>query len=155
MAEDLHEVLDLAMGQLFRLRGVLDPGEVAEGLGMSLSETMALRRLRRGPTSQQALGSYLGLEKSTVSRLVDAMVRKGWVDKATDAANRRHRLLQLTATGQDAAATVGAAVQRRHRGMLAALTGEERRALSVALPALVRVLSEQVNVDEADDGQPR
>ena len=139
----LPGMLEQAMDGLFRLRGVLDPSQVAAGLGMSVSEALALRHLTAGECTQQALGDHLGLEKSTVSRLVDAMVTRGWVQKEHKAGDRRHRTLRLTAAGAEAAASVSRAMRHRHRQMLAALTAEEHGALAVALPALVRVLSGQ------------
>lgn len=141
MTDPLHEALDLAMSQLFQLPGVLDPYQVASGLGMSVSEAMALRYLASGPCSQQVLGSRLGLEKSTVSRLVDAMVGKGWVGSERDPSNRRYRIVELTETGSEAAVGVTEAMRQRHFRMLATFTAEERRALAVALPALVRAWS--------------
>jgi DNA-binding MarR family transcriptional regulator len=138
--EDLPELLELAMGQLFQLRGVLDPSQVASGLGMSVSEAMALRYLALSPSTQQSLGAHLGLEKSTVSRLVDAMATKGWVSKERDPANRRYRSVELTEAGHEAAANVAAAMRDRHVHMLASFTPEERHALTVALPALMRSL---------------
>jgi len=121
---------------------VLDPAQAAAGLGVSVSEAMALRHLTHGACTQQELGSYLGLEKSTVSRLVDALVDKGWVEKERDPGNRRYRTVGLTAAGAEAAARVSKAVRQRHARMLASLTGEERRALAVALPALLRALAD-------------
>jgi DNA-binding MarR family transcriptional regulator len=137
---ELLELLELAMSRLFLLRGVLDPSQVASDLGMSVSEAMGLRYLALGPSTQQALGSHLGLEKSTVSRLVDAMAAKGWVSKERDARNRRYRSVELTNAGRRAAASVAAAMRDRHMHMLASFSTEERHALTVALPALVRSL---------------
>ncbi len=135
-------MLDLAMDRLFRLRGVLDPSQIAADLGMSVSEALALRHLIAGPCTQQELGNSLGLEKSTVSRLVDAMVRKGWLRKGPMPGNRRHRTIGLTTAGVNAAAIVSQAMHHRHERMLSALTTEEHRALAIALPALVRALLE-------------
>jgi DNA-binding MarR family transcriptional regulator len=142
-------MLELAMDGLFRLRGVLDPSQIAAGLGMSVSEALALRYLSAGQCTQQVLGSYLSLEKSTVSRLVDAMVSKGWMQKEQMAGNRRYRTLVLTAEGAEAATSVSKAMRHRHQQMLTSLTAKEHQALAVALPALLRALS------EADHGQPR
>lgn len=146
MGEELEDVLDpaaldQAMAQLFRLRGMLDPSPATSGLGVSVSEAMALARLAEGPTSQQRLAIHLALEKSTVSRLVDAMVAKGWVSKAKDPDNRRFQIVKLTPAGSAEAAAVTDAIRRRRARILSALTPEERRAVAVALPALVRAIA--------------
>jgi DNA-binding MarR family transcriptional regulator len=139
----LPAMLELAMDGLFRLRGVLDPTQIAAGLGMSVSEALALRYLTAGQCTQHVLGNYLGLEKSTVSRLVDAMVSKGWLQKEHMAGNRRYRTLVLTAAGAEAAISVSKAMRHRHQQMLTSLTAEEHQALAIALPALMRALSKQ------------
>lgn len=135
--------LDEAMDGLFRLRGVLDPTQVATGLGMSVSEALALRALAGGERSQQEMAAGLGLEKSTVSRLVDAMVAKGWVSRTAPADDRRLRSVRLTRAGTAAAHAVTEAMQRRHHNVLTALTPDERKALAVGLPALVRALAQE------------
>jgi DNA-binding MarR family transcriptional regulator len=135
--------LELAMGRLLRLRGVLDPSQTSPSLGVSVSESLALGLLAAGPTTQQDLGTNLGLEKSTVSRLVDGMVSKGWVDKVRDPRNRRYQIVTLTPAGRQAAAQTLEAMRQQHARWLGALTPEERQALTIGLGALVRVMSEE------------
>jgi DNA-binding MarR family transcriptional regulator len=148
--DDGHDILGHAMGWIFRLRGVLDPAHAVPGLGASMSEAMALGQLATGGLTQQELGSRLGLEKSTVSRLVDAMTTKGWVDKEPDPANRRYRTVRLTAAGRRAATEVATAIRHRHARILAALTTEERAAVTVAVHALMRAMAEEFRVEGLD-----
>jgi len=143
LADEQHDVLELAMGRLLRLRGVLDPSQTSPSLGVSVSESLALGRLAAGATTQQELGGHLGLEKSTISRLVDGMVNKGWVERKRDPRDRRYQKVALTPDGQRAAAQTMEAMRKQHERWLAALTLEERHALTVGLSALVRVMSEQ------------
>lgn len=150
MLADHFEALDAAMFRFLGMRGVLDPSQAVPGFGASMSEAMTLRHLAERPLTQQQLGNRLGLEKSTVSRLVDAMVRKEWVEKARDPDNRRYQRVRLTAAGKRAAARIGEAVQRRHAGWFASLTAEERDALAVGLGALVRVMTEEADADGTD-----
>lgn len=144
---DPHDALELAMGRLFRLRGVLDSSQAVPGLGVSASESMALGHLMTGETTQQELGSHLGLEKSTVSRLVDGMVHKGWVEKGRDPDNRRYQKLVLTPTGRAAAERITRAMRERHDRWIASLSPQERQALAVGLTALVRAMSEEFGLD--------
>ena len=135
-----HDVLEMAMDGLFRRRAALGPARAVPGLGASLSESLALGFLAAGPSGQHELGAYLGLEKSTVSRLVAAMARKGWVERARDPDNRRFQTVLLTGAGREAAALIAEGVRQRRRRWFAALSPEERAALAVGLPALVRVM---------------
>jgi DNA-binding MarR family transcriptional regulator len=144
---DHFEILDAAMLRFLGMRGVLDPSQAVPGFGASMSEAMTLRHLAEGPLTQQELGSRLALEKSTVSRLVDAMARKEWVEKARDPDNRRYQRVRLTPTGERAAARIGEAVRQRHNRWFKALTAKERDALAVGLGALVRVMAEEADAD--------
>jgi DNA-binding MarR family transcriptional regulator len=139
--DDAHDVLDLTMAWLFRLRGVLDPAQAVPGLGASMSEALALGQLTSGELSQQDLADRLGLEKSTVSRLMEGMAAKGWVERDRDPANRRYRRVGLTPDGRTAARRVADAIRERHQRVLASLTPDERAAVAVALPALARAMA--------------
>jgi DNA-binding MarR family transcriptional regulator len=149
VAPDPYEVLDAAMMRFLGMRGVLDPAQAVPDFGASMSEVMALRHLTDGPLTQQQLGDRLGLEKSTVSRLVDAMVRKEWVDKARDPSNRRYQRVRLTPAGRRAATRIGKTVQGRHQRWFDALTADEREALAIGLGALVRVMGDDSREDPA------
>lgn len=142
-----HEVLEMAMDGLFRQRGVLDPSRVVPGLGASLSEALALGYLAAGPCVQHELGAYLGLEKSTVSRLVAGMTGKGWVERARDPDNRRFQKVVLTGPGRRAATQIAEAMRQRHERWLAALSPQEQQALAVGLPALLRVMREDLDAE--------
>jgi DNA-binding MarR family transcriptional regulator len=135
------------MDGLFRRRGVLDPSRAVPGLGASVSETLALGYLAAGQATQHELGAHLGLEKSTVSRLVVGMVEKGWVERDRDPGNRRFQKVVLTEQGRLAATQIAEAMRQRHARWLAALSPAEREALAVGLPALVRAMTAELGPD--------
>lgn len=140
MDASLNDALDDALAALFSRRGVLDPSGVAAGLGMSVSEALALRHLRSQSLSQGELASHLGLQKSTVSRLVDGLVAKGWVSRARPEDNGRVREISISPEGTAVVDEVALSMRTQHSSMLNQLTEAERNALRVALPALARVL---------------
>ena len=109
---------------------------------LSASETRALIELvaARG-IAQGQLGTLLGLEKSTVSRLAAGLERKGWVRRGRDEANQRYIRLYLTPEGSRVAARVWSAWQSRQARILAALTAEERAGLASGLRGLIRGLA--------------
>ena len=90
--------------------------------------------------SQQELGQLLGLEKSTVSRLVVGLQHRGWVGRERDASNRRFYQLQLTPEGRTVADCIGQDLRARHEQLLGALTPDEREALTFGLAGLARAL---------------
>jgi DNA-binding MarR family transcriptional regulator len=109
---------------------------------LSASEARALIELvaARG-IAQGQLGTLLGLEKSTVSRLAAGLERKGWVRRGRDEANQRYIRLCLTPEGSQVAARVWNAWQTRQARILAALTAEERAGLAAGLRGLIRGLA--------------
>jgi DNA-binding MarR family transcriptional regulator len=128
------------MQRLVRLGGLLEPHNHA-GLHLSLSEVMALGELADvDALSQQELADLLGLEKSTVSRLAAALEGRGWIARERDPDNRRYYQLRLTEAGRAAAARVGHDLRTHHAQLLAALTPDELKALSIGLSGLARAL---------------
>jgi DNA-binding MarR family transcriptional regulator len=109
---------------------------------LSASEARALIELvaARG-IAQGQLGTLLGLEKSTVSRLAAGLERKGWVRRGRDEANQRYVRLYLTPEGSQVAARVWSAWQTRQARILAELTAEERAGLASGLRGLIRGLA--------------
>jgi DNA-binding MarR family transcriptional regulator len=65
-----------------------------------------LLALREGPASLRDLPAALGTSKQAASKLVDAMVAAGYVDRATDPADARSKRVQLSARGRDLLAAV-------------------------------------------------
>lgn len=109
---------------------------------LSTSEARALIELvaARG-ISQGQLGTLLGLEKSTVSRLAAGLERKGWIERGRDEANQRYIRLYLTPEGSRVAATVWQAWQSRQARILSGLSGREREGLASGLRGLIRELA--------------
>jgi DNA-binding MarR family transcriptional regulator len=119
------------------------PGDAASGgPPVSASEARALIELvaARG-IAQGELGSLLGLEKSTVSRLAAGLERKGWIRRGRDEGNQRYVRLYLTQEGGVIAARVWQAWQSRQARILGSLSAEERAGLSAGLRGLVRGLA--------------
>lgn len=126
--------------QLVRLSRILEPHSGA-GTHASLSEVMALGELADvEEMSQHELARLLGLEKSTVSRLVAGLVDRGWVSRERNPDNRRLYRLQLTHDGQAAARQIGKELQARHTELLNGLTQAERHGLTIGLTGIARVL---------------
>jgi DNA-binding MarR family transcriptional regulator len=139
--DELRQLLE----QLVRMGNLLEPGATARhdhaGIQVSTSEVFALGRLAEaGAQSQQELGAHLGLEKSTVSRLVAGMAERGWLSRERQPDNRRLYRVALTDLGRDVARRVGADLREHHARLLGGLTAAEREGLAVGLSGLVRVL---------------
>jgi DNA-binding MarR family transcriptional regulator len=136
-----HDWLQALLPQLIRDAGLLRPEGPLPHQPLSLSEGLALEGLRRGAAvSQRDLADRLGLEKSTVSRLIAGLERRGLVTRERDPRNRRFYRLQLTDAGRSAAERLATSWRERHTQLLGAMTASEREALAIGLAALVRAL---------------
>jgi DNA-binding MarR family transcriptional regulator len=137
-SERLHELFM----DLVRVAGLLQPDQELPGFSVSLSQAYAIHELDSGdaPLSQRELADRLLLEKSTVSRMVADLERKGLVERARDPDNRRTYRLRLTDDGRAVHARIAAGYGAKHHEWTAAMTAAERKALLVGLPALIRVV---------------
>ena len=140
------DILRRLLQHLVRAGGLLEPAWQQPhdhgGFRVSVSEVFALGTLsEEGPLAQQELADRLGLEKSTVSRLVAGLAERGWVVRERDADDRRFYRLTLTAAGRDAARRVGGDLRAHHDRLLSQLSAEERRALGLGLSGLIRVMN--------------
>jgi DNA-binding MarR family transcriptional regulator len=132
--DELRRVLQ----RLIRLGGLFEPHDHA-GAHRSLSEMMALGELAEDDSmSQRELAQRLGLEKSTVSRLVAGLERRGWVERDRNPSNRRFYQLRLTRAGREITDRIGRDLRAHHALLLAELTPDEVAALTVGLSALAR-----------------
>src|SRR6266487_3157126 len=128
-------------GEFLQALGLHRPDQVPTGFDLSLSEMFALLALSaEAPMSQQALAEQLHLEKSTVSRLIQHLERRGWVRRVRDLHDTRMFQLHLSEAGHEQALRLAKSLAERHERLLAALRPDEQEALAYGLSALVRAL---------------
>src|SRR5579859_155534 len=121
---------DQLLMDVFREMGAHRPEQLLPGWSLSLSELYTLSLLaERPPLSQQELGAALGLEKSSVSRLVQQLDERGWVQRERDARDSRLRLLRLTKEGARIADYLQREMSEAHATLFARLTLQEQAAL--------------------------
>src|SRR5579859_4627980 len=85
---------------VIRQYGLLDQEHTPRGHPMPTSQVHALQILGRlGVATQRELAARLNLDESTVSGLVDQLVRGGWVDRAIDEQKRCQSRLALMSEG--------------------------------------------------------
>jgi DNA-binding MarR family transcriptional regulator len=121
-----------------RLTTQLD-AELRAGGDMSLDEYDVLYQLRRAgrPLRMSELASQVLISRPTTTRVTDHLVRRGWLERRHDDADRRVVLVELTDEGKRAQARAG----RLHldgiaRLVDAPLARHELRRLAAALHAL-------------------
>ena len=108
--------------------------------GMTFAQMKVLMTLADAREDRPALKQVaedLGLSLPSVSRAVDSLVRGGLAVREEDPADRRQRLLSLTAEGQALTDRIMAARLEGLESFAASLTDTERDRLDAALELLV------------------
>jgi DNA-binding MarR family transcriptional regulator len=91
----------------------------------------------REPTSQQEVARLLGVDRTTMVALLDALEAKGIVARRPLAHDRRRNVVELTAPGQDLFARAQQAERDAEDAYLAGLGAREQRRLRDALHVIV------------------
>jgi DNA-binding MarR family transcriptional regulator len=126
-----HELIDALVMTSFGTMAVLN--RVAAEHDLSLTQLRVLAILRDGPTQMTDLVGYLGLDKSTVSGLVDRAERRGLVLRVPSARDGRRIDVMLSEAGSTLAQRGATEVARSLSGMTGALSPAESRRLTTLL----------------------
>jgi MarR family transcriptional regulator, lower aerobic nicotinate degradation pathway regulator len=118
-----------ALAQLsFLIYGTL--AEVASEHDLSVIQTRLLGVLRDREPTMQELGRFLGLDKSSVSGLVDRAERRGLVRRAPSTQDRRAVRVTLTDDGRALGGQVALAFGSRVEAYVVDLPTAEREQLT-------------------------
>lgn len=133
-ARELHRVLsELLRAVQFRDRDRICCYDV------SVSQCYALEAvLRRGPLTLNELASHLYLDKSTASRVVKALVEKGYVERRPHPGDGRAVQLAATAAGRRLHGAIERDLLAEVEGLVAGFDPEVRRSLAALLARLGR-----------------
>jgi DNA-binding MarR family transcriptional regulator len=126
-----------------RAFGLHQPEQTPCGQPIPVSEAHALIDLARAPDQrlgQHQLTQRLRLQKSTVSRLVGQLERRGWLRREPHPDDGRATLLVLTPAGHDAAEQLARARRAKFAALLAAIPAQQRDSVLHALDTLVEAL---------------
>jgi len=116
--------------------------DVLEG-AVSLPQLRVLAVLADlGQARSARVATALGLEPSTITRLVDRLVAAGHVTRAMDPTNRSAVILELTGSGRHLVADVAAWRQAELRRILLRLAPGDRITLTTAVRQLIKAAGE-------------
>jgi len=97
---------------------------------------------RSGPLPLSELGTRVSLEKSWVSRAVEAMAARGLVTKEPNPLDARSWLVTLTAEGERTVRELNQTLDDHAAALLASLSARERDAVENSLLTLLKALRE-------------
>ena len=108
------------------MRAGLDEAARAHGLS-SARDWIVLSALAAGPRQTQlSLAHSLGLDKTTMTSLLDRMEARGLITRSTDRHDRRARIPELTDEGQRVQREVTSARDRVEADLLGGFTADEQ-----------------------------
>ena len=111
------------------------------GQTIEMSQWSTLRRIGRTPCTMSELARYKGVGLPTISKSVDMLVRRGWVERWVDKSDRRQTLVRLTASGRRILTECRRALEEFLDQRLASLSATERNALDHSLQLVRQVLT--------------
>jgi DNA-binding MarR family transcriptional regulator len=135
--DHLEELRDALVQISFALMAVLT--EVAAEHDLSLTQLRVLGILRDRKPIMADLATFTGLERSTVSGLIDRAAQRGLVAKTADPHDGRSVRVTLTEPGRSLVPEITAAIGSRIGPLTGQLsTGEQKRLTALLTKALGR-----------------
>ncbi len=138
-ARKFREILSLA----YQRFNALQRGE-KRCFGVTMSQCVALETLlREGRMPVRELSQRMGLDTSTVTRLVDVLVRDGIAQRARDEAGDRRRVfVSLSETGHELAGRLECCADDYCERILERIPAERREDVHEALQHLVKAIDD-------------
>lgn len=116
---------------------------------ISITQCNALEALaRRGGLTLGELAAHLYLDKSTASRVVDALQRKGYVDRTTHPDDGRAVLLVTTQRGKELYQSIRKGLLADEQRLLAGFDPEIRQVLPQLIARLARAVASRLGNGE-------
>ncbi len=95
-----------------------------------------LSKLTRGPCSNGELADWMGVSAPTMSKMIDKLVKRGYVARKMEGSDRRQVVLTCTKKGTDRAQKIRGTVQNTFSERIALLSEDQRRELTAGLLVL-------------------
>lgn len=137
------EALNAAVSHLVRVYQFRDRDRIC-CYDISVTQCYALEVLvERGPSRSQALADALMLDKSTTTRVVDALVKKGYVVRQADAVDARALALSVTSAGRALYERINDELIGQQASLIQGLDPEVRRASIDVIRRLARAAQDR------------
>lgn len=112
--------------------------EALSAYGLSLRTFAVLAAIEAGVArSQLEIAQMVGLDKTTLVTTIDDLERRGLVQRTADPADRRARLLAITASGRELFERASATLRATDAGIFAQMSPDDCERLKSALAALL------------------
>lgn len=143
LVDVVNLVTQVLWADMRRSRGAIEP-----------SQWITLRHIARGPCTMSELARYKAVSLPTMSKSVEMLSRRGWVERVADDADRRRTQVQLTSAGRRVLAGSRRRVEELLEDRLASLTAEERDQLGASLQRVRVALGAGDQAPQTRGGRP-
>ena len=110
-----------------------------EAQGVTVAEWVLLREmLDAGTANPSLLADKVGMTRGAVSKLVERLCRKGFVERSTSADDRRYQTVKLTAAGKRVVPVLARLADENDHAFFGHLKQEEKASLVSLLQDIVR-----------------
>lgn len=122
----------------------------AQCCGVSMAQCHALLEIaERDSTTVSELAENMSLDKSTLSRTVDGLVKEGWVERVINPDNRRAQVLTLASSGKNLADRIHRQCNDLYRRLLDRLPPKKLDQILASLEWLGQALHNGCREDQA------
>jgi len=125
--------------------------DIAGQHDLSIIQVRLLGILRDRKPTMNALGRHLGLDKSSVSGLVDRAQRRGLVDRTVSATDRRAFQVSITGPGRHLVEQVATGFSARIETLVVGLSDTERTLLTQLAARIVTTDADRRGIDLRTD----
>ena len=122
-------------------------GKCCHGVTLSQCHTLDLLS-KRGKLTMNELSRQMGLAKSTMTRIVNNMVRGGWIEQVKDPKDRRLVNVQLTRRGRRMAGRLGLSSREYVERILGHLPSEKIPQVLESLQWIIKSVRKEVQEEE-------
>jgi DNA-binding MarR family transcriptional regulator len=137
--------LHRALSELIRVYQFRDRDRIC-CYDVSVAQCYALEAVvLHGPLTLNELAAHLFLDKSTTSRLVDALQKKGYVERQENPADRRALSLEPTEPGRELHARIEGDILAQEAELLAGFSPEVRQSMAQLVGELARAAASRVD----------
>ncbi|MBA3973296.1 MAG: MarR family transcriptional regulator [Candidatus Solibacter sp.] len=128
--QELFVIIQKAAGRLLK-----EPLALLKGQGLSSQQYNVLRILRGANASMNCteIGSRMINRDPDITRLLDRMEAKGWIERSRDGGDRRVVLSSISRAGLDLLAELDRPILECHRRQFAGLDKETKRLVAGTL----------------------
>ncbi|MDR3606526.1 MAG: MarR family transcriptional regulator [Oligoflexia bacterium] len=107
----------------------------AKGI-FTVPQFRTINQLRKRPHTNRELAEWMGVAPPTMSRMIDTLMKRGWLEKTRDKADMRQQLLTLTPLGRQEANRVRSIVRKKIAIKLGSLDKRQHATLADGLEVL-------------------